>query len=188
MSGNLQSFTQAAYTLRNVAVRMPADAWDNDSCCDGWNAREVAGHASWVLRNIAASAGAGERPEKLPEAAIAGNDPTATICASVDTCLAALDRPGALQTVAQTPFGEMPIDNFIGTIWIDPLTHAWDIADAAGIETGIDAATAAAAHAHLKPIADMLRGAGAFGPAVNPVDGDALSRFVALTGRRSMQS
>ena len=66
MSGNLQSFTQAAYTLRNVAVRMPADAWDNDSCCDGWNAREVAGHASWVLRNIAASAGAGERPEKLP--------------------------------------------------------------------------------------------------------------------------
>ena len=187
MSANLQNFTRAVHTLRNVAVRVPADAWDNDSCCDGWTAREVAGHASWVLQNIAASTGHADAPEKQPEAAVAGDDPTATICASVDACLAALDQPGSLQTVAQTPFGEMPVDNFIGTIWVDPLTHAWDIADAAGIEAGIDEATAAAAQANLEPISEMMRGAGAFGPEADAAGADAVSSFVAFAGRTSMQ-
>lgn len=186
MSENLQNFTRAAHTLRNVAVRVPSEAWDNDSCCDGWTAREVAGHASWVLQNITASTGHGERPEKQPEAAVAGDDPATTICASVDACLAALDQPGSLQTVAHTPFGEMPVDNFIGTIWVDPLTHAWDIADAAGIEPGIDAATAALAQSNLEPIADMMRGAGAFGPEAAAGGSDAVSRFVAFAGRSSV--
>ena len=188
MSENLQSFTRAAHTLRNVAVRVPSEAWDNASCCDGWSAREVAGHASWVLQNIAAATGHAEPPAKQPEAEVAGDDPAATICASVDACLAALDQPGSLQTVAPTPFGEMPVDRFIGTIWVDPLTHAWDIADAAGIEAGIDEATAAAAQANLEPIADMMRGAGAFGPAAEAAGSDALSRFVAFAGRSSVNA
>ena len=94
MSENLQRFTRSAHTLRNVAVRVPSGAWDNDSCCDGWSAREVAGHASWVLQNIAASTGHGERPEKQPEAEVAGDDPAATVCASVDACLLVCDLAG----------------------------------------------------------------------------------------------
>ncbi len=187
MSQNLQTFTRAAHTLRNVAVRVPSDAWDNPSCCEGWTAREVAGHASWVLQNIAAGTGHTDRPEKQSEAEVAGDDPAATVCASVDACLAALDQPGSLHTVATTPFGEMPVDDFIGTIWVDPLTHAWDLADAAGIESGIDAATAAAAQAQLEPIADMMRGAGAFGPETDAAGDDAVARFVAFAGRRSVR-
>jgi uncharacterized protein (TIGR03086 family) len=187
MSENLQKFTRAAHTLRSVAVRVPAGAWDNASCCDGWSAREVAGHASWVLQNIAAGTGHGERPAEQPEAVFAGDDPAATICATVDACLTALDRPGSLQTVAQTPFGEMPVDSFIGAIWVDPLTHAWDIADATGIESGIDESTAAAATVNLEPIADMMRSAGAFGPEAEAAGDDALSLFVAFAGRNSVQ-
>lgn len=188
MSENLQNFTRAVHTLRNVAVRVPADAWNSNSCCAGWTAREVAGHASWVLQNIAAGTGHGEHPEKQPEAMVAGDDPAATICASVDACLAALDQPGSLQTVAKTPFGEMPVDDFIGTIWVDPLTHAWDIADVAGIDPGIDDRTAALAQTSLEPIADMMRDAGAFGPEVEPTGSDAVSKFVAFTGRASVNS
>ncbi len=126
-------------------------------------------------------------PRQQPEAAVAGDDPAATVCASVDACLAALDQPGSLHTVAKTPFGEMPVDNFIGTIWVDPLTHAWDIADAAGIDSGIDDATAAAAQANLEPIAEMMRDAGAFGPEADVAGSDAVSRFVAFAGRSSVR-
>ena len=188
MSQNLQTFTRPLHTLRGVAVRTPADAWDNPTCCEGWSARQVAGHASWVLQSIAASASGGPRPGEQAEADVAGHDPTATLCASVDSCLAALDQPGVLAKVAATPFGEMPIDNFIGAIWVDPLTHAWDIADAAAIDSGIDAQTAAQAKANLEPIADLMRSSGAFGPAVEPEADDALSSFVAFVGRRSVRA
>jgi len=188
MSGNLQKFTRAAHTLRNVAVRVPEGGWDTPSCCDGWTAREVAGHAAWVLQSITATTGHGERPSRRPEAEVAGPDPAGTICRSVDDCLVALDRPGVLHTVATTPFGEMEIDAFLGSIWIDPLTHAWDIADAAGIDSGIDDATAASAKADLEPIADMVRGAGVFGPETEPSGPDDLSAFVAFAGRTPVSS
>ena len=188
MSQNLQTFTKAASMLRNAAVRVPADSWDNASCCDGWSAREAAGHASWVLQNIAATASGGEPPAQQPEADVAGADPAATVCSSVDSCLAALDQPGVLAQIAQTPFGEMPIDNFIGAIWVDPMTHAWDIADATGIDHGIDDATAEQALAQLEPMAEMMRGAGVFGPEVDAVSQQPIDRFVAFAGRSSTQS
>lgn len=187
MSDNLQKFTRAANILRSVAVRVPADSWDNASCCSEWSAREVAGHASWVLQNVAAGTGHAERPDKQSEADVAGDNPTATLCTSVDACLAALDRPDSLHTVAKTPFGEMPVDDFIGTIWVDPLTHAWDIADAAGIDSGIDETTAAEAQADLEPISDMMRGAGAFAATAEPAGSDAVSEFVAFAGRTSIR-
>ena len=186
MSQNLQTFTRAAHTLRNVAVRVPSDAWDNPSCCEGWTAREVAGHASWVLQNIAAGTGHTDRPEKRSEAEVAGDDPAATVCASVDACLAALDQPGSLHTVATTPFGEMPVDDFIGTIWVDPLTHAWTSPTPPG-SVRHRRRDAAAAQAQLEPIADMMRSAGAFGPETDAAGDDAVARFVAFAGRRSVR-
>lgn len=188
MSENLQTFTRALHTLRNVSVRVPADSWDNPSCCTNWTAREVAGHASWVLQNIAATANGSAAPAERPEAEVAGDDPTATVCSSVDACLAALDQPDVLQTIAATPFGEMPMDNFLGSIWFDPMTHAWDIADAAGIESGIDAQTAATAKANFEPIADMARSAGMFGAAVQTSSPDPVDQYVAFAGRQSVRS
>lgn len=186
MSENLQKFTLGAHTLRSVASRVPADAWDNASCCEGWTAREVAGHASWVLQNVAAAAGSGEPPAEQPEAEVAGDDPAATVRASVDRCLAALDHEGVLNAVGPTPFGEMPRDTMIGILWVDPLTHAWDIADAAGIDSGIDEGTAEMALASLEPMSEVLRASGRFGPEASPAGTSALDRFVAFAGRTSV--
>jgi len=188
MSQNLQNFTKAASMLRSAAVRVPADAWDNPTCCEGWTAREAAGHASWVLQNIAAGANGGGHPAEQPESDVAGSDPAATVCSSVDACLAALDQPDVLGKVSQTPFGEMPMDDFIGAVWVDPMTHAWDIADATGIGHGIDEATAAAALDQLRPMADMMRSAGAFGPEQQTSSTNSVDQFVAFSGRTSVHS
>ncbi len=185
MSENLQSFVKGASMLRSVVNRVPADAWDNQSCCSDWTAREVAGHISWGLQTVANVAQGGGMAEEMPEAERAGDDPAATVRAAVDGAIAALDHQGALQH--DTPFG-MPLDSFLSIMGVDSLTHAWDIADATGIDAGIDEEAAAAAQTALAPLADQLRGPGRFG---DPVDTDsprALDRFIAFTGRRSVNT
>jgi uncharacterized protein (TIGR03086 family) len=185
MSQNLQNFVRGASTLRNVAVRVPADAWDNASCCEGWTAREVAGHIIWGLETVANFAEGGPMAEEQPEAERAGDDPAATICNAVDTAIAKLDQPETLQR--DTAIG-MPMDGFLGIMGVDSMTHAWDIADAAGIEPGIDEATAAAALETMMPMEGMMRAPGRFGDAVDPASDSAIDRFIAFTGRRSVRA
>ena len=187
MSENLRMFTKALYTLRAVADRVPADAWDNQSCCSDWTAREVAGHASWVIQAIGAGASGGERPAEQPEAEVAGADPAATIRRSVDGTLEALDHQGVLQKIGPTPFGEMPLDDFIGGVWVDPLTHAWDIADATGVDAGIDDETAARAAAVLEVVGPMIRSAGGFGPRIEGGE-TAIDRMLGEAGRASVRT
>jgi len=186
MSENLRNYTKGVYLLDAVAQRVPADAWDNPSCCDGWTAREAAGHAAWLIRNIGSVASGNGPISEQAEAEVLGDDPPAGLRSIIAGTLEALDQQGSLQAIAQTPFGEMPVDAFIGIVWVDPVTHAWDVADATGVDHGIDEATAEQALAQLQPVADGLRGPGLFSDAVDASGADAVSRFIAFTGRQSV--
>ena len=187
MSENLRKYTQAVYMLDAVAARVPDGAWDNQSCCEGWSARQVAGHAAWLIKNVGSlAAGQGSIAEQA-EAEVLGPNPSAGFREIARTTFAQLDQPGALPRVAATPFGEMPIDNLIGIVWVDALTHAWDVADATGIAHGINEASAQAAFDQMEPMLDRLRGPGMFADAQSPSGDDAVSRFIALSGRSSVQ-
>lgn len=184
MSHNLQSFTKGASMLRSVVNRVPADQWDSTSCCEGWSAREVAGHITWGLETVASFADGGGMAGEMAEAERAGNDPAATVSAAVDSAIAALDHPGALQH--DTPLG-MSLDGFLQIMGVDSMTHAWDIADAAGIDSGIDELTAAAALEAMKPMEAMMRAPGRFGEAVDSTSKSAVDQFIAFTGRSSVR-
>ncbi|MGB3736533.1 MAG: TIGR03086 family metal-binding protein [Ilumatobacter sp.] len=184
MSENLQSFVKGASMLRNVVNRVPADQWDSASCCEGWSARQVAGHITWGLETVASFAEGGGMAAEMPEADRAGSDPAATVSAAVDTAIAALDQPRALQN--DTPMG-MPLDGFLTLMSVDTMTHAWDIADATGIEHGIDDASAAAAQQAIAPMAEMMRAPGRFDDAVESSSDSAVDQFVAFTGRTSVR-
>lgn len=174
--------------LRSVAVRVPAESWDNASCCEGWSAKEVAGHISWGLETVANMAQGGGMAEQMPEAERAGDDPAATIVAAVDGAIAALDQPGSLQRSTPPAFGGMPFDSFVAIMANDALTHAWDIADATGIAHGIDEASAAAALESMKPMEAMLRAPGRFEAALDSDSSNALDQFIAFTGRTSVNA
>lgn len=182
MSENSRRFIQAMYALDAVAKRVPAAMWDNQSCCSEWTAREVAGHAAWVIQNVGAACGTNDRPEEQSEAEVAGSDPAATLAAAIAAACLGLDTQGALQIVSQTPFGEMPVDNFVGILWVDPLAHAWDIADATGTWHGIDDQTADAAYEAMLPFSDGIRGPGMFGAAIDG-GSDSVERFISFIGR-----
>ncbi|MFK8022330.1 MAG: TIGR03086 family metal-binding protein [Ilumatobacter sp.] len=188
MTQNLQNFVKGASMLRSVANRVPADAWDNASCCADWSARQVAGHIVWGLETVGNLAEGGGMASEMPEAERAGDDPAASVRAAVDGAIAKLDQPGALQRMAPPAFGGMSLDQFLAIMSVDSMTHAWDIADATGIEHGIDDASAEVAHQTLAPMAPMLRGPGRFGDEV-PTDSDsAVDRLIAFTGRTSVRA
>lgn len=188
MSENLRKYIKGIHLLDAVVQRVPQDAWDQPSCCEGWSAREAAGHAGWLIRNVGNLAADAGPTAEVAEAEVLGDDPAAGFRDIVDTTMAQLDQPGALQRIAQTPFGEMPLDNFIGVVWVDPVIHAWDVADAVGIDHGVDEASAGAAFAQLSPVLDNLRGPGLFDEAQQPAADDAMAQLIALTGRTSVRS
>ena len=188
MSENLRKYTRGVYALDAVIQRVPDDQWDNPSCCEGWTARETAGHAAWLIRNVGnLAAGTGPTAEQ-PEAEVLGDNPAQAFREIAATTMAALDQDGVLQKVAATPFGEMPLDNFMGIVWVDPTIHAWDVADATGIAHGIDQASAQQAFDQLAPVLDNLRGPGMFADAVEAAGDDAVARLIAFTGRSSVHS
>ena len=87
--------------------------------------------------------------------------------------------------VVPTPFGEMPVDNFIGMLMADTLTHTWDLARAVGGDERLAPELVAAAHAGLLPLDAALRGPGRFAEKVPTNHGDdAQTQFLKFLGRR----
>ncbi len=187
MSTNLRQYVSSLFLLDAVAQRVPDDAWDNTSICAGWSARQVAGHAAWLIKNLGSIAAGDGFIAGEPEAEVLGDRPAETMRKIVDTTLRQLDRPGSLTVNLPTPWGELSVDEFIGEVWLDPVVHAWDLADATGTPHGIDEATAQAALTQFEAMSDEHRGAWELGVAEDPAGDTAIDRLIAFTGRRAIR-
>lgn len=185
MSANLRTYLRGVFAFDAVARRVPAEGWDNPSPCEGWTAREVLGHATWVTHNIAAAASGGPTPEPKPEAETAGDDPLAAWDAAREAVTEALDTDGALQREMDSPFGRVPVDAGLGIFFSDVTMHAWDLAAAAGVPHGIADDLAERVRQGLAAAGDSIRQPGVFGPEQPAPDGaDAAARMAAMGGRR----
>ena len=183
MSENLRSFTTAIYNMDAVVRRVPTEAWDNPSPCEGWTARDVVAHQVGVLAGAAETIRTGEMaPPTEPEDR---SDPVGMWTAVRDDILEALDRPGTLQQQGRYWFGEMTIDQFIGMVQWDPLTHAWDVATAAGIEPAIDEGVAKRCYDTIAPVREVMAKRKLVAPSPVEVDAgaDIVSRYLGLVGR-----
>ena len=155
----------------DTAIRSADSAhWDEQSPCEEWTARQVAGHAINFIRNVVALAGDGEPPDfhaVVDFAAVAGDDPLATWLdtqALVEAEL--LNRPNRLATLRMTPLGvEMPIAQFLTFQGMDPVVHGWDIATTMGTTITIPDDLAEHYITKFSPVADQARASGLLGPA-----------------------
>lgn len=181
MSKNLRNYTKALYGFDAVIQRVPADAWDADSPCEGWCARDVVAHAAGVMNAIEQMARTGE--VAMPEMPDTG-DPVGLWNASRDSLLEALDQPNVIGRVGNYWFGEGTIDDILAfSVW-DPLGHAWDVATATGQQVIALDDVAEASGAVIGASADMIRGMGLMGDPVEvPADASAYTRFLGLIGR-----
>ena len=183
MSENLRNFTKALYGMDAVVRRVPPDRWDQPSPCEGWSARDVVTHQVGVLRGLAETVRTGEMvPPAEPEDR---SDPVALWHDARDEVIESLDRAGALQQRGTFWFGEMTVDELIAVVQWDPLTHAWDLATAVGIDAHLDAELAERSHDTIAPMREALARRKLVAPEpveVSP-DADAVSRYLGLVGR-----
>jgi uncharacterized protein (TIGR03086 family) len=139
MSDATTGYRTALEGFDAVIRRVPAEAWDNPSPCEGWSARDVAGHVIGGL-HMARLMASGQAParEHPPTAELVGDDPVASWEGARDAALAAL-TPDALTRVVPGPMGEMPlgvmIEQLLGG---EVMVHTWDLARAAGIDVTLD--------------------------------------------------
>ena len=176
------SYNHARYghTLKIFADVASRSKHDRQTCCEEWNVQDVLEHATMVMTMV-------DQVDADEPNFSTGSDPIT---------LAALYAQGiedrwdeeSLKKIVKTPFGEMSVDDFLGIIFIDTITHVWDIADASAIDHCIPQAMAEEAYDVMKPREAGLRGPGRFDPAIDIETDDSVERFIAFTGRSSVRN
>ncbi len=184
MSQNSRNFTQAVLAFDAVVQRTSADAWQNDTCCDGWNAAQLVEHQCAVLNGVAAMANSGEMAKPTPPADM--SDPQAAWAETRDSVLASIDRQGALAQQGPFWFNAATIDDTIGVVLWDAVTHTWDLAQAVGQDHALDDALVQAAYDVVAPMSDMLVETQRTGPVIEVAsDAPILDRYLGLVGRQA---
>jgi len=157
------------------------DAWTRPSPCTEWTARDVLGHVVSVHRMVIGGLDAGVPPPPATD-----TDLVAAWTAATAEVVAALTDPERASAPVAGRFAPMPLEQLIGRLLcIDTLVHTWDLARATGQDERLDAAAVTIAFDGIRPADENIRGAGGFGPKIEPPPGaDEQTRFLCFLGRR----
>ena len=187
MTKNVRDFTRSVYLMDAVVRRVPNNAWTLSSPCEGWTARDVVGHVAGVLTAAAEMVVTGVMV--MPEMPADLADPDLVWSRAREAILGAIDEPGAVEREGAFWFGPMSVDDLIGVVLWDPLTHAWDVATAVGIDPHLDEDLASVAFDRISSMRDGLAGMGLLGPELPvPDDASAIDRYLGLVGRDHVAS
>lgn len=158
------------------------DDWEAPSPVAGWRALDVVDHlTTWLPGFVHAGSPYGWTPRRA-----ATSDPTAAWQEQRGAVQRILDDPAQADSPFQHPqapagtLGEA-IDRFYTA---DVFMHSWDLARATGQEVDLDRDHAAELLAGMRPVEELLRSSGQYGPAV-PVadDADVVEQLMAFIGR-----
>ena len=184
----LDRYARSLNVMEQAIRSAPADRWDDQSPCEDWTARQVAGHAMTFIRNVVQLGGNRPAPDfhaAVDFAAVAGDDPNVTWTATrglVEGEL--LTRPDRLAAVRMTPLGvEMPMLELLTYQGMDPVVHGWDIATATGGHVAIPDDLADHYLRRFTPVADGIRANGLLGPELSGGT-TAVDRLLDFCGRR----
>jgi uncharacterized protein (TIGR03086 family) len=186
VSTNLRNFTKALYGFDHV-MRLTSDkTWSRKAPFPGWTGASIYEHVMGQVKQANSQIARGKNPSGSVKI---GSDPYGAWAKGRDQLLAALDQPGALQQIANEPygpeFGSFPIDGFIGFLVAELVPHTWDLARTAKVDDRLDPGLCSVALATWKTLPEaVLRSPGFFGPAVKPPKGsDPQTKLLAFLGR-----
>ena len=176
----------AARWFGGLVNEIRPDQWSLPTPCSGWNVRDlvnhVTGEALWTPPLMAGStvADVGDRFD----GDVLGTNPVDSWNAAAEEARTAVDGPGTLARTVHLSFGDAPATEYVSQLFADHLVHGWDLAEAIGADTRMDARLVAACAAWFDTVESMYREGGAIGPAC-PVEpgADAQTVLLARFGR-----
>ncbi|MEU6248024.1 TIGR03086 family metal-binding protein [Glycomyces sp. NPDC047010] len=155
-----------------------ADDWSRSSPVPEWTALDIVKHLVEWPRDFLKGAGIDLEPLDIDA------DPAAAWKRHVADIQTILDDPAG-RVLSNPNTGDKPVDEAIDQFYTaDIWAHSWDLAKALGREPELGEERCRAALEGMKPIEQLLRDSGQFGPAV-PVADDASpqDKLVAFIGR-----
>jgi uncharacterized protein (TIGR03086 family) len=179
----------AADEYREIAGRftglvegVPDGGWERPAPVPEWTARDVVRHlVDWFPAFLEGGTGV-----TLPRGPGVDDDPVAEWRAMSDGVQALLDDPRSAGMVLVNPhIGEVPLPDAVSRFFTaDVFMHTWDLARATGGDETLDPQRCAVMLEGMRPIDELLRSSGQFGPAVElGEDADAATRLMAFIGR-----
>lgn len=183
MNHKLAKFIEAVETFDAVCRQVPPQAWDNDSPCRGWTARDVVAHQCGVLDALAHIARTGEI--RRPVNPAPPDDPVDRWEETRDAVVAALRRPGVMEREDRYWFGTMDMASFVSYVQWDPLTHAWDVGIATGVDPRLPPDLCRISYDLVSGMAERARRWRLIGDAVPvPEHASIVDRYLGLVGRQ----
>jgi uncharacterized protein (TIGR03086 family) len=179
MPDPIADYETAAAGFADVLAQCGSDL-GAESPCDGWKAQDVVDHVLGGTSHFTAAFGG-----QVPDAPADADLPTryATLRAAfVEACR----QPGALDQMVESPLGgQLPASVMLGIYTTDTLIHTWDLARAIGVDVQLDADLLERSWEGVKPIEELVRIPGVFGPSVDIDDGAPMQdRAMAWFGRQ----
>lgn len=164
-----------------VAAAAP-DRWEATSPCEGWRARDVLDHVVDGHRSLVAGVRGGE-----PAPAAPGGDPRSAWEEARRAMEQVAGDPEALAREIDGPVGRMTAGEIVGRfVTMDLLVHTWDLGHGVGMEVRLDEDAVRDAYDDLRPMDEMIRRPGIFGPKVAPPPGaDPQTELLSFLGRRA---
>lgn len=153
--------------------------WDAPAPVDGWTARDVVDHLVTWFPGFLAGGGV-----ELPSGPATADDPVAAWQHHTDAVQALVEQHGDepfTHPHAGTHRLEDAVDRFYTA---DVFMHSWDLARAAGREPALHEDFATTLLEGMRPIEQLLRDSGQYGPAVPvPDDAPVVDRLMGFVGR-----
>ncbi|MGO9341957.1 MAG: TIGR03086 family metal-binding protein [Acidimicrobiales bacterium] len=175
-------YRQVANGFDSAVRAVTPDKWEAQSPCEQWKARDVVAHVVAGHQSVIA----GVRGEESKSVGT-DDDP---VRAWEEVSRAIDEITGDHEALAKEidgPVGKMPAGQIIGQfVTMDLLVHTWDLARAVGANERLDENSVGRAYEALKPMDDMIRQPGVFGPKLEPPpDADVQTNFLYFLGRQA---
>ena len=152
--------------------------WASPAPVEGWSAADVVAHlVDWLPGLLAA--------DGVPLAVERTGDPAQDWTRHAAAVQALLGSPRAAEPFTHQHLGTLPLGEAVDRFYTtDVLLHTWDLARASGQPAGLDEAECADLLAGMRPMDEVLRASGQYGPEVQvPEDAPAVDRLMGFVGR-----